>query len=90
MDATEASQRHDATGNEMEFRAGERYFLRKGLVDWPVVICDEEIVQKYFKGKERPANARQADGTWGKDYVAGGKRAGQKCYPALVPGTLKL
>ena len=76
--------------SETEFRPGQCYVISKGGEHWPVVICDEEIVTKYFKGKERPANARQADGTWGQDFVAGGDRAGQICYPALVPYTLKL
>ena len=74
----------------IEFEPGEYRFVKKDGEDWPVVICDEEIVQKYCEGKLRPEEARQADGTWGKQFQAGGSRAGQKCYPALIPGSLKL
>ena len=35
-------------------------------------------------------SARQADGTWGADYKAGGGRANMRCCPALIPGTLQL
>lgn len=69
---------------------GEYWCIKRDGEDWPVVICDEEIVQKFFKGKKRPENARQADGNWGKDFKAGGKLVGQRCYPAIHPGTLEL
>lgn len=67
-----------------EVKPGEYWCVRKDGEDWPVVICDEEIVQKFFKGKPRPANARRSDGTWAKES------ASHKCYPAVLPGTLKL
>ena len=90
MGSMGAEDRSEISSSQAEFRAGESYMISKDAEYWPVVICDEEIVQKYFKSRERPANARHADGTWGKDFTAGGDLAGQKCYPVLVPYTLKL
>lgn len=58
--------------------------------DWPVVICDEEIIQTFFTRSPRPGSARQADGSWGKDYKAGGFSISGRRFPALCLGTLKL
>ncbi len=69
---------------QLEVKAGDLWCIKENGEDWPVVICDEEIVQKFSKGKPRPANARRSNGTWTKES------AGNKCYPALVPGTLKM
>ncbi len=69
---------------------GEYWLVSKdGEQDWPIVICDEDIVQKFFKGS-RPENARKADGTWPKDFQPGGNILGQVCFPVLYLGTLKL
>ena len=57
--------------------------------DWPVVICDEEIVQNFFKGP-RPENARKSDGTWHELFMPGGDLLGQACFPVLYLGTYKL
>ena len=69
---------------QSEFKPGEFWCVKKDGEDWPVVICDEEIVQKFFKAKQRPENARRSDGTWARES------AGNKCYPAVVSGTLKM
>lgn len=71
-------------------QAGQYFFTKAGDQDWPVVICDEDIVKRYFNVRKRPDHARLADGTWGKDYEPGGKHADRRSYPALVPGQLTL
>ena len=70
--------------------AGELWTIKRDGEDWPVVICDEEIVWTFFKGRVRPFNARQADGTWPEDYKPGGTRVCQRSYPAVMLGMLRL
>ena len=70
--------------------AGEFWTIKRNGEDWPIVICDEEIVCTFFKGRIRPFNARQADGNWPGDYKTGGIRESQRCYPAVQLGVLRL
>ena len=70
--------------------AGEFWTIKRNGEDWPIVICDEEIVCTFFKGRVRPFNARQADGNWPGDYKIGGIRESQRCYPAVQLGVLRL
>ena len=70
--------------------AGGFWSIKKDGEDWPLVICDEEIVWTFFKGRLRPFNARQADGTWPEDYKTGGIRFCQRAYPAVMLGSLRL
>jgi hypothetical protein len=77
-------EQFNATQTQLEVKSGEFWCIKMNDEEWPVVICDEEILQRFFKDQPRPANARRANGTWIKDS------AGNKCYPALIPGTLKL
>ena len=70
---------------------GEYWLVTEdGKDPWPCVICDEDMVTRLFKGKRRPENARRPDGTWHKSLLPHGKLAGQKCFPILYLGTLKL
>ena len=78
------------TAKQNETVAGEFWIIKRDGEDWPVVISDEEIVRTFFKGRVRPFNARQADGTWPDDYKTGGTRAGLRCYPAVQLGLLRL
>ena len=70
--------------------AGEFWIIRRSGEDWPIVICDEEVVFTFFKGRVRPFNARQADGNWPEEYKQGGNRESQRCYPAVQLGILRL
>ena len=70
--------------------AGELWTVKKDGEDWPVVICDEEIVLTFFKGNVRPFNARRADGNWPGDYKPGGLRVCQRSYPTVTLGLLRL
>ena len=73
-----------------EPREGDYYSVKKDGEDWPVVICDEEVIQTFFTRSPRPESARQADGTWGGSYKAGGTSISHRRFPALNLGTLEL
>lgn len=73
-----------------EPREGDYLSSKKDGEDWPIVICDEEMIQTFFTRSPRPGNARQADGTWEKDYKAGGFSISDRRFPALYLGTLIL
>ena len=75
----------------VDVKAGECWLLKTADEgDWPVLICDENIVQKHFqKAAKRPGHARKADGTWPKGFGPGCTFSEQRCYPALYLGNLK-
>lgn len=76
--------------DQTNVEAGEYWMAREeDAVSWPVVICDEEMTQAFFKGS-RPMNALQANGTWKKYSTDSGTPARQRCYPALYLGIMKL
>ena len=76
--------------DQLDAEAGELWLSSKKDEDpWPVVICDEEMLQILAKGK-RPLNARQEDGNWRKDYCPGGDLADQRCFPTMRLGTMQL
>ena len=68
-----------------EIVKGDYYIIKKDGEHWPIFICDEEIVVRFFN--QRPANARQNNGNWHEDYKIGGKHADKRCYPTMIPGT---
>lgn len=70
--------------------AGEFWIIKRNGEDWPIIICDEEIIWTFFKGRIRPFNARQADGNWPEEYKNDGIRESQRCYPAVQLGPLRL
>ncbi|KAK4693831.1 hypothetical protein P7C71_g3633, partial [Lecanoromycetidae sp. Uapishka_2] len=67
--------------------AGDFWTVKRQGEDWPVVICDEEMVEAFFMRTDRPPNARQADGNWGKGYGPGGDNKEKRCFPAIFLGT---
>lgn len=73
-----------------EPKEGDYLCFKKDDEDWPVVICDEEIIQTFFPRSPRPSSARQAHGTWFKDYKVGGFSLDERSFPALYLGTLQL
>lgn len=71
--------------------AGEYWLATNhGEDPWPVVICDENMVRSHFSTKDRPKGARQQDGTWGGEFETDGKLFGQRYFPAMKLGTMKL
>ena len=76
---------------QSDAEAGEYWLaLKDGREPWPIVICNEEMIEKFFSDNPRPANARRADGTWRKKFRPRGDLTGQKCFPAMYLGTWKL
>ena len=73
-----------------EPKEGDYLSYKQEGEDWPIVICDEEMAQEFSTLFARPQSARQADGTWGKDYKTGGSSFSERCYPALYLGILEL
>ena len=73
-----------------EPKEGDYLSLKRDEEEWPIVICDEEIIHTFFTGSRRPESARQADGTWGKAYKAGGFLVKERRFPAICLGTLEL
>ena len=73
---------------QMDAEPGELWLSAKKMEDpWPVVVCDEEMLQTLMKGKDRPANAPQENGIWRKEFRPGGDLAGQRCFPTMYLGT---
>ena len=73
-----------------EPKEGDYLCIKKNGEDWPIVICDEEIIQTFFTQPPRPRSARRADGTWEKDYKAGGFLISDRRFPAINLGTMEL
>ena len=73
-----------------EPKEGDYYCIKKDGEDWPIVICDEEIVQTFFTDLPRPGSARRADVSWEKDYKAGGFSISDRRFPAINLGTMEL
>ena len=66
---------------------GDYFTIKKDGEDWPIVICDEEIIRSFFADLPRPRSARQADGTWEKDYKCS---INDRLFPAIYLGSLEL
>ena len=74
--------------DQMETKAGDLWSTKREGDEWPIVICDEEMIQSFFK--RRPESARQVNGNWLEDYKIGGKLHDKRCFPALILGIVKL
>ena len=73
-----------------EPREGDYCTIKRDGEDWPVVICDEEVIQTFFTHSLRPTSARKADGNWEKGYEAGGFSVSDRRFPAIYLGSLEL
>ena len=81
------AERHECRDAE----PGELWLsAKKNEEPWPVVVCDEEKLQVLLKGRDRPVNARQEDGTWRNQYGPGGHLADQRCFPTMRLGSTVL
>lgn len=75
---------------QLHAEAGELWLSAKKDQDpWPVVICDEEMLQALAKGK-RPTNARQNNGNWSKEFCISGDLVWQRCFPTMRLGIMRL
>ena len=73
-----------------EPKEGDYLSLKQDEEEWPILICDEEIIHTFFIRSPRPGSARQADGTWSKAYRTGGSLVNERRFPAICLGTLEL
>lgn len=69
---------------------GDHFLVKlKGYPQWPVIICDEEMLPETLI-KTRPVTAKRADGTYREDYADGGKRANDRTFPVMYLRTNEL
>ena len=70
---------------------GEHYFVKlKGFPQWPVIICDEEMLPESLI-KSRPVTARRQDGTYREDYADDdSKKAADRTFPVMYLHTNEL
>ncbi|KAK2030848.1 hypothetical protein LX32DRAFT_299645 [Colletotrichum zoysiae] len=62
---------------------GDHFLVKlKGYPQWPVIICDEEMLPETLL-KTRPVTAKRADGTYREDYADGGKRQNDRTFPVM-------
>ena len=73
-----------------EPQEGDYFTIKHNGDDWPIVTCDEEIIETYFKRLSRPESARQADGTWERDYKIDGCLIRERRFPFIDLGRLEL
>ncbi|KAK4192709.1 hypothetical protein QBC35DRAFT_200197 [Podospora australis] len=67
----------------MDAQPGEHYYVKlKGFPQWPVIICDEEMLPESLL-KSRPVTARRQDGTYRDDYADGAKKAADRTFPVM-------
>ncbi|KAK4176289.1 hypothetical protein QBC36DRAFT_11460 [Triangularia setosa] len=62
---------------------GEYYFVKlKGHPQWPVIVCDEEMLPESLL-KSRPVTAKRQDGTYRDDYADGAKKVADRTFPVM-------
>lgn len=67
----------------MDAQPGEHFWVKlKGFPQWPVIICDEEMLPESLL-KSRPVTARRQDGTYREDYADGAKKAVDRTFPVM-------
>lgn len=71
-------------------KPGDHFLVKlKGYPQWPVIICDEEMLPETLI-KTRPVTAKRADGTYREDYADGGKRENDRTFPVMYLRTNEL
>ena len=71
-------------------KPGDHFFVKlKGFPQWPVVICDEDMLPQALI-KSRPVTAKREDGTYREDYADGGKRIADRTFPVMYLHTNEL
>ena len=70
-----------------EPKPGDYYLIqRKDGEIWPGVVCDEEMVVKFFKQKNMPSETKQQNGNW--PHTIQPQTPGQYVYPMMYMGNL--
>jgi len=74
----------------LDAQPGDHYYVKlKGFPQWPVIICDEDMLPQLLL-KSRPVTAKRADGTYREDYADGGKKAADRTFPVMYLHTNEL
>ena len=74
----------------LDAQPGDHYYVKlKGFPQWPVIICDEDMLPQSLI-KSRPVSAMRPDGTYREDFADGGKRAHDRTYPVMYLHTNEL
>ena len=74
----------------LDAKPGDHYYVKlKGFPQWPVIICDEDMLPQSLL-KSRPVTAKREDGTYREDYADGGKRAHDRTFPVMYLHTNEL
>ena len=93
MNASEGSESRDiglqptATSRQLQTVAGDYWTVWEGGEDFPVVVCDGEMVEEFFPDKRYPFSAQQANGTWYPRYMFGSAFVNERLFPIFYPGT---
>lgn len=74
----------------IDAQPGEHFFVKlKGFPQWPVIICDEDMLPKSLI-KSRPVTAKRADGTYRDDLQDGAKKVADRTFPVMYLHTNEL
>lgn len=79
--------RPSASQWQLETVAGDYWTVSDDGEDFPVVICDDEIIEEFFESQERPESARRADGNWNPQYKLKHARAVERAFPVFFLGS---
>ncbi|KAK3335532.1 hypothetical protein B0T19DRAFT_10915 [Cercophora scortea] len=67
----------------LDAQPGDHFYVKlKGFPQWPVIICDEDMLPQSLL-KSRPVTAKRADGTYRDDYADGAKKAADRTFPVM-------
>ncbi|KAK0672891.1 Sec63 Brl domain-containing protein [Cercophora samala] len=67
----------------IDAQPGDYFFVKlKGHPQWPVIICDEDMLPDSLL-KSRPVTAKRQDGTYRDDYADGAKKVADRTFPVM-------
>ncbi|KAK4131873.1 hypothetical protein BT67DRAFT_137269 [Trichocladium antarcticum] len=67
----------------LDAQPGDHYYVKlKGHPQWPVIICDEDMLPASLL-KSRPVTAKRADGTYREDFADGARKAADRTFPVM-------
>lgn len=74
----------------LDAQPGDHYYVKlKGHPQWPVIICDEDMLPASLL-KSRPVTAKRADGTYREDFADGAKKVADRTFPVMYLHTNEL
>jgi len=71
----------------LDAKPGDHFYVKlKGFPQWPVIICDEDMLPASLL-RSRPVTAKRIDGTYRDDYADGSKKVGDRTFPVMYLST---